>query len=81
MTQNLNPTHAHVGDWLEVGGPPGTMARRGQVLEVLGAAGHTHFRVRWDEEHESLFYPTDGAVIVHQASLHEHSGESEEAGT
>ena len=81
MTQNLNPTHAHVGDWLEVGGPPGTMARRGQVLEVLGAAGHTHFRIRWDEEHESLFYPTDGALIVHHAPRHEHNGEGEEAGT
>jgi hypothetical protein len=81
MTQSLNATHAHVGDWLEVGGPPGTMARRGQVLEVLGAAGHTHFRVRWDEEHESLFYPTDGALIVHQGSRHEHTGDTEEAGT
>lgn len=81
MTQNANTKHAHVGDWLEVGGPPGTMARRGQVLEVLGAAGHTHFRVRWDEEHESLFYPTDGSLIVHQAPRHEHNGEGEEAGT
>ncbi len=51
------------GDWLEVGGPPGVPRRRGQILEVLGSAGHVHYRVRWDEEHESLFYPTDGVTI------------------
>jgi len=57
------------------------MARRGQVLEVLGAAGHTHFRVRWDEEHESLFYPTDGAMIVHPTPGREHRRDDDEAGT
>ncbi len=52
------------GDWLEVSGPPGVSRRRGQILEVLGSAGHVHYRVRWDEEHESLFYPTDGVTII-----------------
>ena len=42
------------------GGPP----RRGLILEVLGAAGHEHYRVRWTDEHESIYYPADGAVIV-----------------
>jgi Domain of unknown function (DUF1918) len=52
------------GDWLEVGRPSGDPPRRGQILEVLGQAGHTHYRVRWDEEHESLFYPTEGVTIL-----------------
>jgi hypothetical protein len=57
---------AQVGDWLEVAGPPGSPVRRGQVREVLGAPGHVHFRVRWDEEHESLFYPEQGVAVVHR---------------
>jgi hypothetical protein len=27
-----------------------------------------HFRVRWDEEHMSLFYPAERHFIVHPAS-------------
>ena len=57
--------HATVGDWLEVAGLPGRPPRRGQVIEVLGREGHEHYRVRWDEKHESLFYPTEGVHIVH----------------
>lgn len=34
-------------------------------MEVLGAAGHPHFRVRWDEGHESIVYPADHEAIVH----------------
>lgn len=57
-------TDARPGDWLQVSGPPGSPGRRGQILEVLGAPGHPHFRVRWDEEHESIFYPADGVVVL-----------------
>jgi hypothetical protein len=56
---------ARPGDWVEVdvigGGPP----RRGLILEVLRAPSHEdHYRVRWDEQHESIFYPCDSARIV-----------------
>ena len=56
---------AHVGDWLEARGLHGGPARRGEVLEVLGAPGHEHYRVRWDEQHESIVYPADGVEVVH----------------
>lgn len=56
--------HVHVGDWLEVHSVSGAPARRGQVLEILGAGDHEHYRVRWDEEHESIFFPSDGETIV-----------------
>ena len=36
-----------------------------QIVEVLGTGEHIHFRVRWDDEHESLLYPTEGAAILH----------------
>lgn len=52
------------GDWLEVKGVPGQAARSGQILEVLGRPDHPHYRVRWDEKHESIVYPTEGASIV-----------------
>ena len=32
--------------------------RHGLILEVLGHGEHEHYRVRWDEEHESIFYPS-----------------------
>ena len=33
------------------------------ILEVLGDAGHERFRVRWEDGHESIFFPADDAVI------------------
>ena len=59
---------AQTGDWLEVHGIPGKPPRRGQVIEVLGRAGHEHYRVRWDEEHESLHFPAQGTIVVQQPS-------------
>jgi hypothetical protein len=32
---------------------------------VLGAPGHEHYRVHWDDDHESVFYPSSDAVIQH----------------
>ncbi len=65
MTSKHNDqAKVQAGDWLEVSGLPGNPPRRGQVLEVLGEPGHVHYRVRWDEQHESLFFPADGAAHV-----------------
>ena len=41
----------------------GDPARTGVILEVLGIAGHEHYRVRWDEEHESLFWLGSDATV------------------
>jgi Domain of unknown function (DUF1918) len=58
-----NAADARVGDWIEAHGIHGEPARRGQIVEVLGGPGHEHFRVRWDEHHESIVYPADGVVF------------------
>jgi Domain of unknown function (DUF1918) len=63
MTVKQSHTPAHAGDWLEVHGPAGKPSRRGQVVEVLGGAGHERYRVRWDEKHESIFFPPAGVAI------------------
>lgn len=53
------------GDWLEVDATGEGSPRRGVILEVLGSGRHTHFRVRWDKEHVSLFYPAERGYLVH----------------
>jgi hypothetical protein len=61
--------HANVGDEIvvdsvQVGGLP----RKGEILEVQGESGHEHYVVRWDDGHESLFYPGSTAHVVHLKS-------------
>jgi Domain of unknown function (DUF1918) len=41
----------------------GEAERLGEVLEVLGEPGHEHLRVRWEDGHESVFYPSSDAVV------------------
>jgi Domain of unknown function (DUF1918) len=43
-----------------VGEPP----REGVILEVLGAEGGLHYRVRWENGHESSFYPSGGSISI-----------------
>jgi hypothetical protein len=60
-------THtAHVGDWVEARGVHGQPSRRGQIVELLGHGEHEHYRVHWDEQHESILYPADGISITPQ---------------
>lgn len=53
-----------VGDRIEARGLHGRPSRRGKVVELLGSAGHEHYRVRWDDQHESIVYPSDGVIIA-----------------
>ena len=57
-------TGARVGDWVEPRGVHGQASRRGEIIEVLGREGHEHYRVRWDEQHESIVYPADGVIVI-----------------
>ncbi len=56
---------AKPGDVVVVHGhTTGAPGRTGVILEVLDpASGHPHYRVRWDEEHETLFWPGADASI------------------
>lgn len=64
MTAKHSRVEARVGDWLEARGIHGEPARRGKIVEVLGQPGHEHYRVRWDEQHESIVFPADGVSVV-----------------
>ena len=41
----------------------GDVPRTGEILEVLGDPSHPHFRVRWDDGHESIFYPSSDSYV------------------
>ncbi len=66
MTHAQDSSRAQVGDLVIVEGHRIGEARRiGEILEVLGEAGHEHYRVRWDDGHESVFYPSSDSTIQH----------------
>jgi len=41
----------------------GDHGRTGEILELLGEPGHEHFKVRWEDDNESVFFPADDAVV------------------
>ncbi len=68
MSAKNTPAAARVGDLLEARGIHGEPARRGQIVEILGEPGHEHYKVHWDEQHESIVYPADGVEVIHKKS-------------
>lgn len=64
MTPERKTTSPHVGDWIEARGLHGQPPRRGEIIELLGRGQHQRYRVRWDEQHESILYPADGVLIL-----------------
>ena len=54
------------GDSIEVRSTVDAPARRGRILEVLGHDEHVHYRVRWDDEHESILYPAHAEFTIHR---------------
>jgi Domain of unknown function (DUF1918) len=63
-TDDPGMARARVGDWLEARSIHGGVARRGEVVEILGGAGHEHYRVLWEEAHESIVFPADGLIVI-----------------
>jgi hypothetical protein len=62
----MHALDARKGDWIEVNTVGGGPSRRGQILEIVGSPGHERFRVRWDEQHESLHFPAQGTRVLHE---------------
>jgi prolyl-tRNA editing enzyme YbaK/EbsC (Cys-tRNA(Pro) deacylase) len=55
---------AVAGDVVEVSGRRvGAGSRLGEILEVLGTPEHPHYRVRWEDGHESVLYPGGATTI------------------
>ncbi len=64
MATKIQKNNAAVGDWVEARGLPGQPSRGGEIIEVIGQGDHEHYRVRWDERHESILYPADGVIVL-----------------
>ena len=41
-----------------------TPRRSGEVLEVIGQGERRHYRVRWQDGHESVYFPGPDARVV-----------------
>jgi len=65
MVKTVHGLPAEVGDQIQITGHVvGDAPRTAQILEVLGGPGHEHFRVRWEDGHESIYFPAEDAVIM-----------------
>ncbi len=57
--------NAHIGDEIVVDGSRlGDLSRKGEILEVRNLGGVEHYRVRWDDGEDGLFYPGPDAHVV-----------------
>ena len=66
MAQTEIGLRGRVGDLVVVEGHRVGQGRRiGEILEVLGEAGREHYRVRWETDRESVFYPSSDSTIQH----------------
>ena len=64
MTKNAQSVRAAPGDLVVIEAHHlGEAERLGEILEVLGDPAHPHYRVRWEDDKESVFYPSNDAVI------------------
>ncbi len=58
--------HARVGDEIVVDNMQlGHPKRKGIVREVIGEGEGQHYRVEWDDGHESVFFPGSTSHVVH----------------
>lgn len=64
VTEIVGHAEAAPGDVVVIHGHHvGEHEQLGEILEMLGEAEHVHYRVRWEDGHESLFYPGSDATI------------------
>jgi Domain of unknown function (DUF1918) len=61
--------HAQVGDQLTVmGRHQGDGERHGEIIQVVGPGGTPPYLVRWQDGHDSLFYPASDTHVTHHAT-------------
>ena len=58
--------HASTGDRIVIESRyVGQPRRQGEVIEVApGSGGPEHYRVRWDDGHESTYFPSSDCHVV-----------------
>ena len=64
MAKTIHGEAARAGDEIVVTGHSvGEAQRTAVIVEVLGDTGHERFRVRWEDGHESVFFPGVDAIV------------------
>jgi hypothetical protein len=64
MAKMIEGKPARAGDEIVVTGHQlGVAQKTAVIVEVLGEPGHERFRVRWEDGHESVFFPGEDAVV------------------
>ena len=57
--------HASTGDQIAIETTTlDAQRRQGEVLEVIGEGDQRHYRVRWQDGHESVYFPGPDAHVV-----------------
>ena len=65
MSKSVQGKPVRVGDEISITGHSvGDAPKTAVILEILGDPGHERFRVRWEDGHESIFFPGEDAVVV-----------------
>ena len=65
MTKTVQGKPVRAGDEIVVAGHSvGAAQRTAVILEVLGEPGHEHYRVRWNDGHESIYFPSNDCRLV-----------------
>ena len=60
---------AQVGDELTVKGrQQGDEERHGEIVQVDGQDGTPPYLVRWEDGHDSLFFPSSDAEVIHHVT-------------
>ena len=55
---------AEAGDLIVITGHRvGEAEQVAEILEVLGEPPHERYRVRWGDDHESIFFPGSDAIV------------------
>lgn len=64
MSKTIQGAPPRAGDEIVITGHAvGDAPRTALILDVLGEAGHERFRVRWEDGHESIFFPGEDAIV------------------
>lgn len=57
---------ARVGDRIAISGHKvGDAVRSGEIVAIVAGDGRPHYRVRWEDGHESVVYPGSDTAIEH----------------
>jgi hypothetical protein len=57
--------HAKQGDQIAIDTTTlDALRRHGEVIEVMGQGEREHYRVRWQDGHESVYFPGPDARVV-----------------